>query len=507
MERGTRIGSPSGVVVKNRSSSGCLIVRKKGDGLGAGIGGSSSSRRQYESKKVRRKPKVELSDSGSSDELLMPPSRRLGPETIRVCNSLNAFERGMVGGGEISRKRKRMEQIRHNGDGMVEENGLERRERKLSKLDVFDFNEYDGMDVEMRRRRHFDDNGVGIGGGRFVRAMHAARSGIDSEFETGSNRHIVDKRNNSYYDRAGGLYLGDSVDHSRFKMNRDGAQRPLPLLREKFKSDESIRVQGKNGVLKVMVNKKVGGPPEHYDHRKPVESRQSLRAEGTAKRNVLIHPSSYLETKPVEKQALQVRPEKKQIATRKSLSSKDSRGDERDSDNSDTSLNLGVKNIEVRKSSKKITSEDEETPAHEKLPTTRTKEGKIRRGSGTEKQKLRERIREMLLKAGWTIDYRPRRNRDYLDAVYINPGGTAYWSIIKAYDALQKQLNDDHEAKPKGGESSSFAPISDDVLSQLTRKTRKKMEKDLKKKSREMIVRVIVEKNQRLKELPAKDMI
>ena len=121
---------------------------------------------------------------------------------------------------------------------------------------------------------------------------------------------------------------------------------------------------------------------------------------------------------------------------------------------------------------------------HQKTPTTRTKEGKLKRGSGTEKQKLRERIREMLLNSGWTIDYRPRRNRDYLDAVYINPAGTAYWSIIKAYDALQKQSNDDaDEVKPKG-DSSSFAPIADEVLSQLTRKTRKKMEKELQKKKK-----------------------
>ncbi|KAK7280126.1 hypothetical protein RJT34_25188 [Clitoria ternatea] len=474
MEPGTRIGS----------SSGCLIVRKKGDGLSGGAGGSSSSRR-HESKKLRKKPKVVSSDSGSSDDdLLMPRAKRLGPETIRVCNSLTAFERGMVGGGG-GRKRERMEQTRQrNGDGMTEENGLERRDRKRNKLEVFDFDEYDGLDVEMMRRRHIDDNGVGLGGGRFVGGMHASRSSTDRELETGSNRHIVDKRKNSYYDRASGLHLGDSVDHQRFKMKRDGAERPLPMSREKFSSDESIRVQGKNGVLKVMVNKKkLGGPLEHHDHRKP-ECGQSLRAEGTAKRNVEIHPSSpYLETKPVEKPALPVRSEKKQIATRKSLSSKDSRGDERDSDKSDTSLNAGVKNIKARKSSKKIASEDEQTPVHEKLPITKTKEGKIKRGSGTEKQKLREKIREMLLNSGWTIDYRPRRNRDYLDAVYINPGGTAYWSIIKAYDALKKQLNDDdHEAEPKG--ESSFTRISDDVLSQLTRKTRKKREKELKKKKK-----------------------
>ncbi|CAJ2630240.1 unnamed protein product [Trifolium pratense] len=492
MEPGARIASPSGVVVKNRSSSGCLIVRKKGDGLGGGVGGGSSSRKQFESKKVRKRPKVDSSDSESSGELLMPSARRIGPETIRVCNSLSALEQGRnVGSGEISRKRERMEQIRRNGDGMVEGNGLERRDKKV-KLDVFDFDEYDGLGAERMRRRQFDKDGVGLGGGggRFMGTMHSGRGSIDKEFETGSSKRIVDKRKNSYYDKGSGLHLGDSADRSRIKMKKDGTQRPLPLMKEKFNSDESIRVQGKNGVLKVMVNKKkVGGSVEHYDHRKPVESRQSLRAVGTSKRNVPIRPSSHLETKSAEKQGLLVRPEKKQITTKKSLSSKeDSKGDEQDSDNNDTSMNLEVKNIKAHTSSKKITSENEQTPVHDKLPTTKSSEGKIRRGSGTEKQKLREQIREMLLNKGWTIDYRPRRNRDYLDAVYINPAGTAYWSIIKAYDALQKQLiEDDQQAKAKG-ESSSFAPIADDVLSQLTRKTRKKMEKDLKMKKKKQRV-------------------
>ncbi|XP_027360435.1 uncharacterized protein LOC113868762 isoform X2 [Abrus precatorius] len=482
MESGVRSGG-SGVVVKSRNSSGCLIVRKKGDGLGAT---ASPSRKLYESKK-RAKVNMSLSDSGSSDELLMPTGRRLGPETVRVCNGLSGFERGATsrGGSEIRRKRDRLERIRGNGESIAADNGLDQRERKRKKLNVYDFEEYDGMGVDKMRRRHFDNDGVGYGGGKFVGSMHAARSGIDREFETGSSARMLDKRKNSYYERPSGLYPEDNVDHSRFKMNRDGARLPLSLPREKFNADESIRVQGKNGVLKVMVNKKkVGGPSEHYDHHKPVESRQRLKIEGTTKRNVLIHPSPYLETKPVEKPGLLVKSEKKQMASRKSLSSKDSKGDEGDSDNSDMSLNLVIRNTEARKPTKKKVSEDEQTPVHEKLPNTRTKEGKIKRGSGTEKQKLRERIREMLLSAGWTIDYRPRRNRDYLDAVYINPAGTAYWSIIKAYDALRKQLNDDaNEAKPKG-DSSSFSPIADEVLSQLTRKTRKKMEKEMKKKKK-----------------------
>ncbi|KAL2349489.1 hypothetical protein Fmac_003489 [Flemingia macrophylla] len=502
MESGVR-SSGSGVLVKSRNSSGCLIVRKKGDGSGAT---DSTSRKLYESKK-RPNINMSLSDSGSSDELLMPPGRRLGPETIRVCNGLAASERG---GSEMSRKRNRVEQIRDSGDGIAFERGLEHRERKLTKLDVYDFDEYDGMDVENSRRRHLDGNGVGHGGGRFVGSVHASRIGADREFRTGSSGRVPDKRKTSHYDRPIGLYPGDNVDHSRLKMNRDGARLPLPSQREKLNPDGSIRVQGKNGVLKVMVNKKkMGGPSEHYDHRKHVESRQRLMCEENAtrvkseenakklkseenikklkkeensKRNVQIRPSSCMETRPVEKPGLIKRPEKKLIASRKSLSSKDSKGDEGDSDNSDASLNPGIRNTEAHKPAKKIISEDEQTPVHEKIPTTRTKEGKIKRGSGTEKQKLREKIREMLLSSGWTIDYRPRRNRDYLDAVYINPAGTAYWSIIKAYDALQKQLNDDANEAMRKGDSSSFAPIADEVLSQLTRKTRKKMEKELKKK-------------------------
>ncbi|XP_020220260.1 uncharacterized protein LOC109803205 [Cajanus cajan] len=516
MESGVR-SSGSGVLVESRNSSGCLIVRKKGDGLGAT---ASTSRKLYESKK-RANINVSLSDSGSSDELMMPPGRRVGPETIRVCNGLAASERGS---SEISRKRNRVELIRGSGEGIASERGLEQRDRKLTKLDVYDFDEYDGMDMENMRRRHLDGNGVGHGGGKFMGSVHASRIGVDREFKTGSSGRVLDKRKDSHYDRPSGLYPGDNVDHSRLKMNRDMARLPLPSQREKLNSDGSIRVQGKNGVLKVMVNKnKVGVSSEHYDHRKPVESRESrqrlkseenatrwmseenatrwmseenasrwkseenakkLKTEETAKKNVPICSSSYLEAKPVEKPRLLKRLEKKRIASRKSLSSKDSKGDEGDSDNSDTSLNLGIKNTEAHKPGKKIISDDEQTPGHEKLPTTKVKEGKIKRGSGTEKQKLRERIREMLLSSGWTIDYRPRRNRDYLDAVYINPSGTAYWSIIKAYDALQKQLNDDANEAMRKGDSSSFAPIADEVLSQLTRKTRKKMEKELKKKKK-----------------------
>ncbi|XP_028771648.1 uncharacterized protein LOC114728858 [Neltuma alba] len=489
MEAGMRSAGPSGVVVKSRNSSGCLIVRKKGDGLGGGYRSSSSSRKLYESN-VRKRPSMALSDSESSDELLVPPTGRIGPETFRAFNGLTASERGIVEGNEIGRNRDRMMQIRHNEDAMIERNGLGQRERKKTKIEAFDFDEHDGMGVEkMKRRVFYDNDGVGFGGRRLMGPMHATKSGFESKFETGSSRHNLGNRNNSYYDGQSGLCVGDNVDSSRFHVNRDDAHLRLPLLRDKFKSNETIRVQGKNGVLKVMINRnKVGGPSDYYNHIKPIEDRQqNLQIEAPMQRKIPVH-SSYSETKVIEKPGLVVRPEKKRMASRKFLSVKDSKGCDSDTEDTDRPLNPALENTKPFKSVKRTGSEDEKTPLREKVPTTimkEGKEGKVRRGSGTEKQKLREKIREMLLSAGWTIDYRPRRNRDYLDAVYINPGGTAYWSIIKAYDALQKQLNgDDNEAKPVV-DGSSFAHISNEVLSQLTRKTRKKMEKELKKKQRD----------------------
>ncbi|XP_042427695.1 uncharacterized protein LOC122015084 [Zingiber officinale] len=60
----------------------------------------------------------------------------------------------------------------------------------------------------------------------------------------------------------------------------------------------------------------------------------------------------------------------------------------------------------------------------------------------TEKQKLRDQIKGILLNAGWTIDLRPRRGRKYEDSVYIPPEGHGgYWSITKAYAVYQERLN------------------------------------------------------------------
>ncbi|XP_050372473.1 uncharacterized protein LOC126790323 isoform X2 [Argentina anserina] len=334
------------------------------------------------------------------------------------------------------------------------------------------------MEGQAVRRSRFGDGVIGVefGERRFGGGV-PPRSGVKREFESGSSRQLVEKRKSLYHDRSSALSRGRGLG--------DGAQ--LPLVRDKLVgvSDEPIRVQGRNGVLKVMVKKKNNVPPVQvgtYSFPKAEEPRKAPRSEDAPKKNAGI-PPFFAEPKSVGKPVSAVRTEKAHVNLRKSLPTKTSKSSDWDSEDSDTSLKLGAKSAEASKPMKMTGFKVEGGPASEKTPPARSNEVKLKRGSGTEKQKLRERIREMLLNAGWTIDYRPRRNRDYLDAVYINPSGTAYWSIIKAYDALQKQVNEENEARRIGG-GSSLAPITDDVLSQLTRKTRKKMEKEMKRKQR-----------------------
>ncbi|XP_023006128.1 increased DNA methylation 1-like isoform X2 [Cucurbita maxima] len=480
MEDGVRSGGPSGVLVKTRNSSGCLIVRKTEDGFG---GAGASGSRLVNAKKEKKRPRLVLSDSGSSDEVLLPHRRRVGPETIRVCNGLNSFGKDVMDESGSIKKKDRLQYVKRNNDDLINRMDVDGLRRNVETLEVFDFNEYDETDGETRRRKIFNDSG-----GQFLGSMKLPRSGIDREFGTASSRHaLVGKRKNLYAEQT------DCFDRDRpprkisFESDNDVPHLRTSLLRDKFRghSEEAIRVQGKNGVLKVLVNKKknVSGSSEMYDHCKLEESRKNRRTEDTLKTKVTVTPSVYPETKLNVKQDPYSKPEKDQTDFQTPSSTKNIKGCSWDSGDSSVSLKPRKRVVEAHKSTRRASCEVEKLPCEETPPST-AKEGKIKRGSGTEKQKLRERIRGMLLSAGWKIDYRPRRNRDYLDAVYVNPSGTAYWSIIKAYDALQKQLNEEGaEAKPSA--DGSFTPISDDILSQLTRKTRKKIENEWKNKQRD----------------------
>ncbi|CAH1444074.1 unnamed protein product [Lactuca virosa] len=389
----------SGTRVKKKSSSGCLVIKKKVADTVGGVSGfsDSSSRNLSRSSKVKKRRRVVESDSESSD---------YSSETIHKLRKRSAVYKE-----------------------------FETEKRASSGLDVFEFDEYDGFE-DVRTRK--DANG-----GKH-RWNSSRQSGDQMESGNGGSRPTYEARTVSP------LEMDDDDD--------DDFDLPLSVLSKKYRSssDQPIRLQGENGVLNVMVN-----------HNKQM-SRSSDKKEAKAR-----------------------------VQHKKKL---DKNGDHRDAGDGHSSRSEDTKKSKekggmksptpvVRKSSKEVTESDTVMPSKsnsrvetfkklENVKKVKKKENMVKHGSGTEKQILREKIKNMLLGAGWTIDYRPRKNKNYLDSIYTNPAGTAYWSIIKAYEALQKEEEDNAE------DSDNFTPLPVEILGQLARQIQKKTERELMKTKR-----------------------
>ncbi|XP_019197453.1 PREDICTED: uncharacterized protein LOC109191309 isoform X2 [Ipomoea nil] len=102
----------------------------------------------------------------------------------------------------------------------------------------------------------------------------------------------------------------------------------------------------------------------------------------------------------------------------------------------------------------------------------KSKEGdKGRRG---QQQAVRDQIVDILKKAGWTVEYRPRQSKEYSDAVYVDCEGKTHWSCTLAYRKLKEKVeNGDADDKTL----SAFAVIPEEVLGTLFRTRRNKIKK------------------------------
>lgn len=466
MERGgRRSGEPPGVMIKKRSSSGCLIV-KKSDGVGR-ICSFSDNRPNLDSWMERKRSRMITSDSESSDKLKNPVEHNMrhyrNVEENRFGRNRDCF----VGKSRECKESKRNRLDDHEDD------------------DDDDDRESEDELLAMRMRRSFDGNGVDIGKKAY---LGSAQFGIDGEYGTGSSSKDldIDKRRKPYLDGSGNIGFAKQGYRNRCKVSGNESKTHALLLQKKYKRDMNfdgpIRVQGKNGVLKVMLNKqnKMGGLLQNFADAEAEQSQyDGSKIQETGKIRVAIQSSTTLKTANMPKLLPPVRIQSNGLKMPTALTMK-SKGQDQDSEDSDTSGRLQKRLIRPHNLFHVSSTGGEKALPEAPMPP-KIRDGKIRRGSGTEKQRLRERIREMLLEAGWTIDYRPRRNRDYLDAVYISPRGTAYWSIIKAYEALLKQLNSGEKVAKPCEDSSAFTLISDEILSQLTRKTKRKIEQDMKR--------------------------
>ncbi|CAM8921316.1 unnamed protein product [Rhodiola kirilowii] len=335
---------------------------------------------------------------------------------------------------------------------------------KKRKLDVFEFDEYDRFDENLRTKKDcgIDWEDSEDKGNIFASPSDAMR--MDSEAATSEGGGVI------VYKRRSSFKVGSTrLTSVRNKFANQSMNRNVDSLFSSKSSNasvESLRVQGKNGVLKMQVNKSKGSNL-HKTH-------SSLDAEDykTPKDGTTDQAGSVGRTG------------KAFLNLHKSMSTKSSHMQDSGTDDSDTSSKSGRildsrKAVSRKQCKGKITTPDKSIP-----PVFRSRYERSKHRGGTEKQKLREHIKQMLLDAGWTIDYRPRKNRSYNDAVYINTSGTSYWSIIKAYDALQKEAAYKNEIISPVGES-SFSPLPETILCKLTRTTRQKVEKEKKIKRHE----------------------
>uniref|UniRef100_A0A7N0SYB1 PHD-type domain-containing protein n=1 Tax=Kalanchoe fedtschenkoi TaxID=63787 RepID=A0A7N0SYB1_KALFE len=121
---------------------------------------------------------------------------------------------------------------------------------------------------------------------------------------------------------------------------------------------------------------------------------------------------------------------------------------------------------------------DEEGSSRENLVKLSEKrvEKMERLGRSTEKQIIREQLKDMLLSAGWTIDYRPRMGREYNDAVYVSPQGRTCWSVVLAYNVLKSHCENPDAASQNVRPGFTFKPMPEEVINMLTRISMKKKE-------------------------------
>ncbi|ONH93566.1 hypothetical protein PRUPE_8G239000 [Prunus persica] len=101
-----------------------------------------------------------------------------------------------------------------------------------------------------------------------------------------------------------------------------------------------------------------------------------------------------------------------------------------------------------------------------------------------QKQLVRDKMVELILRAGWTIDYRPRNGKEYKDAVYVSPAGRTHWSVTKAYKALKNHC-ENGEGNSEGCKAGfKFTPIPPEEVNKLQRIVVKKREGKKKAKQK-----------------------
>ncbi|PIA31775.1 hypothetical protein AQUCO_04900217v1 [Aquilegia coerulea] len=437
-----------------------LVGKKKGrklsgggEGEGSG-GGSSGKKKVFESKKRLR---VVSSDTESEKDLLV--RRKVGKKNNADGNDPVVVKKNSVG----SRKRKRKagvkkknsssrlevvkckEEVEISGDE-VEINGTE---TKRSRLDVFEYTEDDLVDyktvkkeIETERNRCVEADG-----------RKCSKNGKKNSLSTKRNRGV------------------DCSDIGKCEIEEE--EEPiLSVSRSKKESKVSPkhckRVEGETGDLPLLVDqKKVDQSEKTFDHSEAEENR-SLKSVDTS-----IGRRTRSSVKSEKPHSPKVAQEENRLPKR--LLAKKNRQRHLRTVDKDTSMQLGLEAVDTCPSEKKERNKGKATSKSKRDMSSKFPKKEKR---NAEKQLIRDQIIKMVESAGWEIDYRPRSYKDYSDAVYIDLAGAVYWSILRAYNALQKQWESTESDEKHYRDGFSFTPIPNEVLDKLTRRTKRRIERE-----------------------------
>ncbi|KAL5561697.1 hypothetical protein UlMin_031444 [Ulmus minor] len=104
------------------------------------------------------------------------------------------------------------------------------------------------------------------------------------------------------------------------------------------------------------------------------------------------------------------------------------------------------------------------------------KDGEVEQTRKALRQSVSNKIKNLLLSAGWTIEYRHRTYTKYHDALYVSPGGKTHWSVTLAYKNLKQHYEEGDPESVFFKVGFIFIPIPEEELSVLKRVQIKKRE-------------------------------
>ncbi|XP_065005550.1 uncharacterized protein LOC135584828 [Musa acuminata AAA Group] len=464
------------------------VEKKRGVPMKGEVDGVSASKEVRESKKEKRRRLI-LSDTDSDDCLVS--LQEVDCETAQNGDSLSIGEdNGVEGMKEKENEKEKVE--------------VERKKKKVLRLDVVkpseefvvaDKNEViepvleskrsrEPADVEgsaKRPKRDFSELGripkTPNGGNKsktysshgddkkemkvdfdIKPLVPASRERYGVENHIQSNSHSIHKKEDEKVKsiESSGDQALQMKDGSSSFASKKRADTSISLCK-----DGVLRVQGKGGVLRVLPsNKKVDGFGNLHSKSKVEGKSNTFISPRIATRSTLkkssLSPDRRVHEKSSSGATLNKHESKKakvDIAEESTYKKPQTDSPKREKKRSDMPRGRAGFKIKGGTSMKTAFMAKQELS---KASVTRN----------TEKQKLRDQIKAILLNAGWTIDLRPRKGRNYEDSVYIPPEGQGgYWSITKAYAVYQEQLNRScNERRKNSSERSSRTSAGNDYV-------------------------------------------